>query len=334
MPTKLAPVRTLREDLAALKAFIREKQMNWRPVHRNLEFLEEQYRAYINDFARCGRYRTLRPHGVHARVLNKLYDQSPACLGYVSELRERARETLPVCPYCGLPGRLTLDHYLPKDVRAFPHFSIFSFNLVPACDACQTAKGNLSPVLRLRGIHATRRSGTAAQMRRGRLAATANGRAQARHDRIASRRRPDRILHPYFDEFVKNAVWHFVPSDLKSPFDTLALVAIPAGGNEASLVNYHIRKLGLQIRSLRDIAHLLRFTIQSFRDRDVSNKTEAAIEANYLLRGAFRKTLTPNSVDCTFLRAVRDVPELADDVLQRAQQAEPVLILCSQGVRF
>ncbi len=125
-----------------------------------------------------------------------------------------------------------------------------------------------------------------------------------------------------------------MPSDLKSPFDTLALVAIPAGGNEASLVNYHIRKLGLQIRSLRDIAHLLRFTIQSFRDRDVSNKTEAAIEANYLLRGAFRKTLTPNSVDCTFLRAVRDVPELADDVLQRAQQAEPVLILCSQGVRF
>jgi len=303
-------------------------------VKRNLPFLREQYLAYLEDFSRCATYRSLRPHGVHARVLNKLYEQSPACLAYLGELRERANEKLAVCPYCGLPGRLTLDHYLPRDVRAFPHLSIFSFNLVPSCDACQRAKGNLAPVLRRRGILATRRSGNRPLARTGRMAATASARAQARHERVAGRRQPERLLHPYFDAFLGKPVWQFVPLDVAQPFETLTLASVPSSGRHEALVRHHIKVLHLEVRGLREVAHMLRFAIQSFRDRAIANPVDAATEAGILLRSALSKTKTPNSVDCTFLRAVRDLPPLADDVLQRALQAPPGLVLCSQGVKF
>jgi len=44
------------------------------------------------------------------------------------------------CPFCGMGETSTLDHYLPKE--AYPQFSIFSRNLVPACASCNTLKGD------------------------------------------------------------------------------------------------------------------------------------------------------------------------------------------------
>ncbi len=46
---------------------------------------------------------------------------------------------LSFCPFCsgmGVPD--TLDHFLPKD--DYPEYSIFSKNLIPACDSCNRAK--------------------------------------------------------------------------------------------------------------------------------------------------------------------------------------------------
>lgn len=43
------------------------------------------------------------------------------------------------CPLCGQGQASTLDHYLPTE--AFPEFSIFPLNLVPACYDCNQRKG-------------------------------------------------------------------------------------------------------------------------------------------------------------------------------------------------
>ena len=50
---------------------------------------------------------------------------------------------LGICPLCGVRPANTLDHYLPK--KAFPEFSVFPKNLVPACDTCNKTKSDDVP---------------------------------------------------------------------------------------------------------------------------------------------------------------------------------------------
>ena len=43
-----------------------------------------------------------------------------------------------LCPFCGISGVKTLDHYLPKS--RYPALSVNPKNLVPACENCNTGK--------------------------------------------------------------------------------------------------------------------------------------------------------------------------------------------------
>lgn len=45
-----------------------------------------------------------------------------------------------LCPLCGISIVTTVDHYLPK--ARYPIFSIYTKNLVPACDTCNKGKGS------------------------------------------------------------------------------------------------------------------------------------------------------------------------------------------------
>ncbi|WP_353167585.1 hypothetical protein [Providencia sp.] len=45
-----------------------------------------------------------------------------------------------ICPLCGISIVTTIDHYLPK--ARYPIFSIYTNNLVPACDTCNKGKGS------------------------------------------------------------------------------------------------------------------------------------------------------------------------------------------------
>ena len=53
------------------------------------------------------------------------------------------RATYRRCPYCGIVGVRSLDHYLPKSL--FPAYSVTPNNLVPSCSHCQTEKGDYFP---------------------------------------------------------------------------------------------------------------------------------------------------------------------------------------------
>jgi len=104
---------------------------------------------------------------------------------------ERIRQTVGIlcCPMCGSPTTGTLDHYLPRD--AFPEFSVFPSNLVPACGLCNSgAKGKIF-------------KGTVAL---------------------------ERFLHPYFDTVANHEIWRVSvqPPYAAATFAPLASPSAPA----------------------------------------------------------------------------------------------------------
>lgn len=321
-----------------MRTFVRERQKNWRVVHANFALLQRQYENYLSDFSRCGKYRSLKPnrYAAHAVTLSRLYDQDPKCLAHIKQFRVRTSKTLAVCPYCGLPaGKLTLDHYLPRNKRAFPHLSVFSFNLVPACTACQEKKSSTTPVFRLPVSRVKRK--TAAQKRlskKRRRAKKAESFTKKRYARIRQHRHVDRFLHPYFDHFLSNIVWKLTPRDQSRPLTSLALVPAVRRVEEAALVGYHIRNLGIQKRARPHVGHLVRFSAEKFRIGNVKTRDEAKLEAQALLSSALRKEKTPNGFDSTFFRALRDQAALTDAVVRIARRAPPMRIIKSQGVHI
>jgi len=68
----------------------------------------------------------------------KLHYKTPpkGNLTFIKSFREELSPNF--CPMCGSLGTGTLDHYLPKD--SYAEFSIFSKNLIPACN-CNTKRG-------------------------------------------------------------------------------------------------------------------------------------------------------------------------------------------------
>lgn len=87
------------------------------------------------------------------------YRSECAPLGFIDDIRSKLSPG--VCPTCGSASSATVDHVLPK--AAWPAFSFFSMNLVPACDQCNRKKGDAYEV-----VHPTKRP-----------------------------------IHPYFDDFLK-----------------------------------------------------------------------------------------------------------------------------------
>jgi hypothetical protein len=67
-------------------------------------------------------------------ALKLLYSTSANEYEFLSVLRESGKKIS--CPVCGSLAGATLDHYLPKSV--YPEYSVYSWNLVPACFDCNT----------------------------------------------------------------------------------------------------------------------------------------------------------------------------------------------------
>lgn len=66
--------------------------------------------------------------------LHKNYNSPPQSLRHIEQIRNSSPK---VCPMCGSLKTSSLDHLLPKET--YPEFTIFSKNLVPACD-CNTKR--------------------------------------------------------------------------------------------------------------------------------------------------------------------------------------------------
>ncbi|PND19514.1 HNH endonuclease [Ensifer sp. MMN_5] len=58
--------------------------------------------------------------------------------GKIPHIRATAFENVDLCPICGVDPPVELDHHLPKAV--FKPLSLYAWNLVPLCEACNGAK--------------------------------------------------------------------------------------------------------------------------------------------------------------------------------------------------
>ncbi|WP_300537008.1 HNH endonuclease [Sphingosinicella sp.] len=97
----------------------------------------------------CDRYKRKAPDFLSLRQV-ELSDEEKAALRHAFDVATRPMAelrgfllsgSLQQCPFCGLTGASSLDHYLPKD--AYPEYSIFSKNLVPACPDCNNLKRDI-----------------------------------------------------------------------------------------------------------------------------------------------------------------------------------------------
>lgn len=336
MPTYLTLETSASDDLNALRKFVYQKQNNWECVARNFRFIQEQYAAYEADFEQCEIYPSLQPYGTHAARLTGLYDQRPACFSYIKELRKKANIQLSVCPYCGMPGRLTLDHYLPRAKGAFPHFSVFKRNLVPACDACQSAKGAFVPNYK-RPFY---RRSQSERIRRCRQRSFRNRIARKKLTMSAPKTRtnfkhsPNRLLHPYFDAFLVRPVWRLAYTDGNRPLESLNLVPFTQSIQCSKMVQFHIRKLGLLERAPRAIRHWIRYAARFLQESEIRDVEAARHALLSLARSARDRDKTPNSIASVTLSAIRADTDLIEAVLQRANGNAPMLTVRSQGVRL
>jgi hypothetical protein len=91
-------------------------------------------------------------------ALKLLYATEANEYAFIPIIRAQGKKS--ACPVCGSQSAATLDHYLPRS--KYPEFSVYSWNLIPACFDCNTHRNDTYVGI---GIH-------------------------------------DRLIHPYYDNFV------------------------------------------------------------------------------------------------------------------------------------
>ncbi|NVH63587.1 HNH endonuclease family protein [Pseudomonas simiae] len=74
-----------------------------------------------------------------ARCFSSAYNNKSRKFG-LSWIEGLTAHRLNTCPMCGGLGGKTVEHYLPKG--PYPEFSVFSYNLFPSCESCNSTRGS------------------------------------------------------------------------------------------------------------------------------------------------------------------------------------------------
>lgn len=125
------------DDLAALDNLEKSWAAHAKAIRAQLPTIREQYVEYSDK--RGDPWVVAANPGLAAfrEHLENLYKTPPTALKHVKAIRDGLAGA---CPMCGRDALGTLDHYLPQS--NYPDFCFFSRNLVPACNRCNTARGN------------------------------------------------------------------------------------------------------------------------------------------------------------------------------------------------
>lgn len=319
--------RTFQEDLASLRA-LRAKRLKASSTLRNCwKVIEQEYRDYELRYRQPVLLAKLKHlTAPSARLLNELYDRRIDCFGYIQRLRDSANKILQSCPYCGLPGDLTLDHYLPRAVTLFPHLSVLSANLVPACMPCQTAKGEFYP-----GFSKARRLRVVppVTLHKSVLERPARGAFSRRLARKARLTGQPRILHPYFDEIFSARMMRLV--------DVNGLKVLAASNSvyrKYRLVSFHVDKLRLAERTAREINKTLDYLVASLQAHEVTTIEDAHRIANVALKTAYGANRHGGSIDILVRHVVAADPRLLGELFERSKASLGELTLESQVVHL
>lgn len=226
MPSALPSTRTALADLAALGLYARTyRGKEWQEKVKNAA---SAFKDLKLPFRNYGRFFPTPQHLLSVKLrplatfLHDLYSSTATPFRYIAAMRDP--EKVGACPYCGLSKNITVDHYLPRTHRAFPHFSFLSLNLVPSCSDCQGSKSSFYPQRPKRQTPAKASRNTLLLARR----ADKQAAFKTEHPRRASPAPSDRCLrgpaplpttqralpqetqrfiHPYFDKFLKRCAF-------------------------------------------------------------------------------------------------------------------------------
>jgi hypothetical protein len=117
-----------------------ERLMTHPMMLRRLRRLLRRYETYVEAEGNPWAVRVLPRSTLTEELKTELRDQynsPPTLLSFIGNIRHLSSPD--VCPMCGSLKPGTVDHVFPKS--NYPEFSIFSRNLVPACD-CNTKRGD------------------------------------------------------------------------------------------------------------------------------------------------------------------------------------------------
>lgn len=136
----MKPIFLKFEDDRALLGEVGTRGVHNRCIRKNKGAIIAAYDLYLQAIDRPSamKTQTMIPADL-AEALAGKYTEGRKGDGVFSYLEKWANNPGSVsCPYCGRKGLGTIDHYLPQS--HFPVFSVYSKNMVPACQACQTIK--------------------------------------------------------------------------------------------------------------------------------------------------------------------------------------------------
>lgn len=316
MPTFIKRSRCVSEDLKAITLFVREEQMNWSILRPQLRNLRAMFHCYHQAIESPGRYKAWRRYDINsAKAFYALYDSKAKCLGYVDNFRRMATENLGGCPYCGLPSNITLDHYLPRKIEAFPEYSILSANLVPACSTCQGKKSDFyvahEKKLRLtRGARFRAKPGISKAIKRSvRHVPKKSARVKRSGTPIY------RIIHPYFDSFLLNPVLSVCPSEKPNTFNVQACGRLRKA--ERELLNFHLSKLKVSERSSGVIYRWRNAIIRDLSSIPIDFDRQSIMrELPRLLKSALeRAALAPNTIEPAYIKSLMNNLSTLDDLI-------------------
>lgn len=268
MPSAINCSRSAEEDLVAISLYARTyrgKEWNARvqSASRAYKELKKHFLKYQELFETPRRLFPAKLRSL-ASFLYDLYDSDAKPFRYIAELRDY--EKFGACPYCGLPKNITVDHYLPRKLRAFPHLSTLSLNLVPACSDCQGSKlsfysekpPHATPAKACRNMQSLQyhrnKTSRITKARRSKAPPAVSPRLPGptpRHPGKANRiRQSRRFIHPYLDRFLSRCAFDLaltwsgeypeIESFLWKPYLTSA---------QRALVAFHVRKMKVKERA-------------------------------------------------------------------------------------
>lgn len=245
------------------------------PYLRNkLNLIQQQYLHYDDKAGNALEIlgATITPRlksGLHSN-----YKSPPKELDFIDKLRESSPD---ICPMCGSFHSSTLDHLLPKE--DYPEWSVFSRNLVPACQ-CNSKRGRIL-------------KGNAAQN--------------------------ERVLHPYYDEVLsqRNVSCRILTND-NYRLITIDIICIAPNGPNFNAIKYHINKVVKRAGIVKwlekqwpKIRHEPSCILQTL-DGTLNNLAELRALLEKLLYRLDTRHGTPNNWDSIFVHGILNSPGVID----------------------
>ncbi|MCU1180713.1 hypothetical protein [Stenotrophomonas muris] len=236
---QLTPKRELEDVIGHIHAYaMNGKHKN--VVAANISWLIDRCSEYRNDF-QFAKLRLNKPKKLstdEAANLQRLYKAA----AFEGQLEVSKTGSLVACPLCGIRQGVTIDHYLPQDKALFPHFSYFSYNLIPACSNCQGCKGAAYPSRQIRYPLFLKSDRKIRQHARRSLS-----RKMGRKFRIQNYQR---LIHPYFDTSIDpmNVALKFDFDNIAGPHSFQLVYGGRALTPAARLFQNHVRRLNIRAR--------------------------------------------------------------------------------------